>query len=458
MKSSSIARVARLAIALVLGFVVSAAFSSAAMAGTVTGVVRNGTTNTVVAGAQVLLISLQGGMQVVANTKTDSAGKYHFQDDAIGQGPMLIRAVYKGVNFHQPLPPGTPTADITVYEPTTNPMARAVAQRLVVLQPNGTSLLVGEEFSIENKVTPPAAYYDEKGDFEFQIPEGAQLSQVSAWGPSGMPVVQGTIDKGPDHYAIAFAFQPGDNGVRISYEIPYGSNSASLVLTSPYDSGHMLVAAPPTVQVSSDGFQAGGTEQGYNVYTHDLVAAGAKVQIAVSGTAPPPAADNAAGSGGDQGAPDQSNGRDSGDAASGSLQVIPPRLDSLRWILVGGFAALFALGLVYLWRRPVLAPQTAGGGVAMPAANPSARAASAPNYSSPATATPLAPAAPIAAAAPGAHESVEQAQRDVVQSLDGMKDTLFRLELRRQAGTISEEEYVRERARMEKILRDLLHG
>jgi len=187
------------------------------------------------------------------------------------------------------------------------------------------------------------------------------------------------------------------------------------------------------------------------VYARDTIAAGAKVQIAVSGTAPPPAADNASGSGG---APDQTNGRDSGDAASGSLQVIPPRLDSLRWILIGGFAALFALGLVYLWRRPVLAPQTAGGSVAMPAGNPPARATAPPVYFSPASA----PAAPIAAPAPGAPESVEQAQRDVVQSLDGMKDTLFRLELRRQAGTISEEEYVRERARMEKILRDLLHG
>jgi len=451
MKSSSIARIARLAMAFVVCLFVNAAFSAAAMAGTVAGVVRNGTNNSVVAGAQVLLISLQGGMQVVANTKTDSAGKYHFQDDAIGQGPMLLRAVYKGVNFHQPLPPGTPTADITVFEPTTNPMARAVAQRLVVLQPNGTSLLVGEEFSIENKVTPPAAYYDEKGDFEFQIPEGAQLSQVSAWGPSGMPVVQGTIDKGPNHYAIAFAFQPGDNGVRISYEIPYGSSSASLVLTSPYDSGHMLVAAPPTVQVSSDGFSPAGSEQGYSVYARDTIAAGAKVQIAVSGTAPPPAADNASGSGG---APDQTNGRDSGDAASGSLQVIPPRLDSLRWILIGGFAALFALGLVYLWRRPVLAPQSASASVAMPAGNPPARATAPVAHSSPASA----PAAPSTAAAPGAPESVEQAQRDVVQSLDGMKDTLFRLELRRQAGTISEEEYVRERARMEKILRDLLHG
>jgi len=459
MKRFSIAHVARLAIAISLCL----AFSTAAMAGTVTGVVRNGTTNAVAPGVQVLLLSLQGGMEVVANTKTDGAGKYHFDNDAIGQGPMLIRAVYKGVNFHQPLPPGTPTADITVYDTTSNPMARDVAQRLVVLQPNGNSLVVGEEFSIENKVTPPAAYYNEQGDFEFQIPEGAQISQVSAWGPSGMPVVQGTIDKGPNHYAIAFAFQPGDNGVRISYEIPYGSNSASLVLTSPYDAGHMLVAAPPTVQVSSDGFTPAGSEQGYSVYTHDLIAAGAKVQIAVSGTAPPPAADNGSGSG-DQGAADQTNGRESGDAASGALQVTPPRITSFagpysEWILVIGFAALFGLGLFYLLRRPVPAAQSAGGAsVAMPASGAPVRAAAQPTYSPPAPVTPVASAAPITASAPDAPASVEQAQREVVQSLDGMKDTLFRLELRRQAGTISDEEYTRERARLEKILRELLHG
>jgi hypothetical protein len=43
-------------------------------------------------------------------------------------------------------------------------------------------------------------------------------------------------------------------------------------------------------------------------------------------------------------------------------------------------------------------------------------------------------------------------------SLDALKDTLFRLELRRQAGTISEEEYNQERARAEKVLRDLVRG
>jgi hypothetical protein len=427
-------------------------FCTAAMAGTVTGVVHNGTTNKIASGVDVLLIQLEGGMQTVATAKSDSAGKFHFDNDTIGQAPMLIRAVYHGVFFHQPLPPGdaTQTADVTVYETTTSPQARQIAQRLVVFQPNGTSLLVGEEFSIQNQSQPPAAYYDQKGDFEFTIPDGAQISQVSAWGPSGMPVVQGTIDRGPNHYAIAFAFQPGDNGVRISYEIPYATSSAALSLSSPYDAGHMMIAAPPTVQVASDGFQPGPTEQGYSTYTHDDVAAGAKIQISVSGTAPPPASDDASASDNGQAAPDQTNGRDSGDAASGSLQVIPPRLDSLRWYLVGGFAALFALGLAYLWRRPVPAPAIAGDSgvsVSMPAPTPPARSAKPPVTARDLTSAPSA-----------APETVEQAHRDVVQSLDGLKDTLFRLELRHQAGTISEEDYARERARLEKVLHDLLRG
>jgi hypothetical protein len=433
-------------------------FSAAAIAGTVDGTVRNGTTNKPAAGVQVLLIELQGGMQTVGTTKTDAAGKYHFDNDAIGQGPMLIRAVYHGVFFHQPLTPGTATADVTVYETTSSPQARQIQQRLVVFQPNGTSMIVGEEYSIQNQSQPPAAFYDEKGDFEFTIPDGAQLSQVSAWGPSGMPVVQGTIDKGPNHYAIAFAFQPGDNGVRISYEIPYASNSASLSLSSPYEAQRMMIAAPPTVQIASDGFQAAGSEQGYSVYTHDDVAASTAVQISVSGTAPPPSADDSSTG---QSTPDQTNGRDSGDAASGSLQVIPPRLDSLRWYLVGGFAALFALGLVYLLRRPVAAPALAGeAGVAVPATEPRAPSTTRVTVSSrdEAPVAPIEPPERAATVRSAPPETVEQAQREVVQSLDGMKDTLFRLELRHQAGTIPEEEYARERARLEKVLHDLLRG
>ncbi len=57
-----------------------------------------------------------------------------------------------------------------------------------------------------------------------------------------------------------------------------------------------------------------------------------------------------------------------------------------------------------------------------------------------------------------AAETVAEVNREVLGSLDELKDSLFRLELRRQAGTITEDDYERERQQMEKILRDLVRG
>ena len=93
-----------------------------------------------------------------------------------------------------------------------------------------------------------------------------------------MPVVQGTIDRGKGKYAIAYAFQPGDNGVRFSYQIPYPSNHADVRLTSDYSVGRVMLVAPPTVQVNSPGFMPAGTEQGFNLYTRDAVPRGLAVR------------------------------------------------------------------------------------------------------------------------------------------------------------------------------------
>ena len=156
------------------------------------------------------------------------------------------RAVYHGVMFHQPLVPGHDTVDVTVYDPSSDSKIVNVGSRVVVFQPNGDKLVVGEEYSLQNQSQPPKAYFNEKGDFAFDLPQGAQLGQVSSWGPSGMPVVQGTMDKGKGKYAIAYAFQPGDNGVRFSYQLPYPSNHADLRLTSDYSVSRVMLVAPPS--------------------------------------------------------------------------------------------------------------------------------------------------------------------------------------------------------------------
>ena len=446
------------------------AFAGAAAAGTVTGVVHNGTDGKIAAGVDVILIQLQGGMQPVVNTKSDAQGAFKFDFPAIGQQPMLIRAVYHGVMFHQPLPPGRATVDVTVFEPSADSKIVNVGSRVIVLQPNGSNLLVGEEYALQNQSQPPKAYFSDKGDFAFQLPQGAQLGQVSSWGPSGMPVVQGAMDRGKGKYAIAYAFQPGDNGVRFSYQLPYSSNHADLRLTSDYSVGRVMLVAPPTVKVDSSGFTAAGTEQGFNLYTRDGMPAGLPFDVSVSGTAPPPQASQQ----------DQGNDQDpevNSRATTATVQALPNRLDSLRWIFIAGFAALFALGLLVLWRGP--APQAAGvGDLPVPGAPPQGPrkrkaspvmpAAAAPHASSAASLrqTPAASVRPVApspqprgaSAAPSAVADVPAIDAEVQNSLDGLKDRLFRLELRRQAGTISEEDYARERARTEQILRELVRG
>jgi hypothetical protein len=426
--------------------------AAAAHAGTVSGVVHNGTNgNKPAAGVDVLLIQLQGGMEVVASVKSDAQGLYRIDNPNIGAGPMLIRAVYRGVFFHQPLTPGTSTVDVTIYEPTTNPNALQVPLRLLVFQPNGDKLMVGEEYSIQNTSSPPAAYFKQDGDFEFNVPAGADLDQVSTFGPSGMPVKQGTIDKGKGRYAIAYAFQPGQNGVRISYTVPYAGNHATVRAPSKYDAQRVLLVIPPTMQISSPGFNAAGTEQGFNVFSKDSIKAGTGFDITINGTAPPPAEQSASG------ASDQVNGRDSGSESSGgaTAQAAPARLDNDKWILLGGLAAIFAVGVALLIRQPVLAVANA------PATPPSpgprgakSKRPAQPKPSPPAPAPAQEPAPALAPAIPLARNI----QQEVDTNLDSLKDTLLRIELRRQAGTISDEEYARERGRAEQMLRELVQG
>ncbi|MFZ0638140.1 MAG: carboxypeptidase-like regulatory domain-containing protein [Candidatus Acidiferrales bacterium] len=408
-------------------------FSAAlpAVAGTVSGTVKNGTTNRPVAAADVILLALQGGMQAVATVKTDASGHFTITNDALGTAPMLLRVPYKGVLYHEPVPPNTPSVQIEVYEPTSDPHSFAVTTRAIILQPKGSDLAVGEEYTIKNQTQPPVAYYLKDGTFRFQLPEGAQLNQVSAWGAQGMPVIQGTIDKGNGVEAVDWPFRPGDNGVRISYQLPYTSNQATIHDSSIYDVQSVILAVPPGLQVSAAGFSPAGTEQGFDIYTRGAVAANTPLAISISGTA------SAAAASADNGAQDPSvNSRVDGADAAASTTTLPPRLDdNVKYILVAGFAGLFLLGVIFLWRRP--ATQIVG-----------ATASSANEIVAP----------PAQIVPPSVTPAVEKVEREATRSLDDLKETLFRLELRHQAGTISEQEYTRERERTQKILRDLLKG
>ncbi len=134
-----------------------------ASAGTLQGTVRNGTTGQAAAGVDVILIQLQGGMQPVGNTKTDAQGHFEFTHAQIGASPMLVRAVYRGVNYHEPIPPGKTTAEVQVFEPTDKAGTFAIAARAVILQPNASDLLSAKNTASKTRRSLPWRIFTRMG-------------------------------------------------------------------------------------------------------------------------------------------------------------------------------------------------------------------------------------------------------------------------------------------------------
>ncbi len=420
----------------------------AAQAGTVRGTVKNGTTGQMAAGVELTLVQPMGGMQELAHAKSGPQGEFSFDNPNVGGQPLLVQANYRGVRFNAAVPPGSSSAtvELDIFEPSKDPKTIDIPSHFVVFQPSGDTLKVAEEYQVENKSQPPHAYFRTDGSFDFALPEKGELQGVQAAGPAGMPLTQLPIDKKNNRYSIAFAFRPGDNSVRYSYDLPYPNNAAALKVPTVYP-GRVVFVAPPGLQVTGDGLAAAGQEQGMNLYLRQDVPAGTLVAVNVSGT--PSGTASAAPESGPQGREAQDAATESGGA---TIQAVPGRLDSMKWPLLGGFVLVFGLFGYLLSRKTVVA--VAGGEVAaeaLPAAKPDKKPKTqAANTAVPATAT--------AQSGSNGAASLSEVDAAIGTSLDALKESLFRLELRHQAGTITEEEYARERAKAERVLRDLVRG
>lgn len=444
---------ARLSVAAALTFAWGLALLGTARAGTVRGTVKNGTTGQLAAGVELTLVQPMGGMQEVAHAKSGPQGEFSFDSPNVGTQPLLVQAMYRGVRFNAAIPPGnsSATVQLEIYEPSKDPKTIDVLSHFVIFQPSGATLKVAEEYQVQNKSQPPQAYFRTEGTFDFALPEKGELERVDAIGPAGMPVQQLPIDKKKNRYSIAYAFRPGDNSVRYSYDVPYPGNTAALKIPTIYPGGRLLLVAPPTMQISGDGFSAAGQEQGMNLYLRQDVPAGTLVAVNVSGTGP------AASAPGTDQAP---QGRDAQEGAAesggGEIQAVPGRLDAMKWPLLGGFVVVFGVFAYLLSRKTVVSVN--GGELAAGVAPASTGKAKKPKAQPAAAPAQVLPAAPAPKAPPNGPASLSEVDAAVGTSLDALKERLFRLELRHQAGTISEEDYALERAKAEKVLRDLVRG
>ncbi|MGE5324574.1 MAG: carboxypeptidase-like regulatory domain-containing protein [Actinomycetota bacterium] len=407
-------------------------FSATVFAAQITGTVTNGTSNKPSAGDDVVLLSLSGGMDEVARTKTDAQGRFTLSaPDANGQN--LVRVDHQGVNYFQPAPQGRNIVDVTVYD------ASAKVDNIIgeghVFRFQTTSdgqLEIFEMFILRNESSPPRTKMGERS-FEFGLPAGAKIEDGMAEGPGGMPTSNMPVPAGKkDRYGFVFPIRPGRNRFQVTYKVPY-AGIREFKVTPDAPLAELGIMLPKSMQFKSANpdFLPAQDESGMTVFVAKSLAAGKELRFSVSGEGTMPAegqsggasqqAQNSAAPGGGLGAPNQA----------------PDPLSRSSWYIIVIFTVVLAGAGYWLFRmqrRTITAPAGAAPAIPQPQSSQSRarQRAAAPNK-------------------PGTYAGSNGASGPGV--LDAIKEELFQLESDRLQGKVSQQDYETSKAGLEMLIR-----
>ena len=173
---------------------------SIAYAGTINGTVTNKTTGKLSAGDKVSLLSLSAGLEELSSTKTDARG--HFTLTTPSEAPYLIKVDHQGGSYFKNMPPGTTTAEITVYDVAAKVDGVSTEADVMRIEAANGQLKVTENYFVKNTSSPPRTESHEH-TYEVVLPADAVLEAAATTGPSGMPLAATPDPVSPKgHYAF----------------------------------------------------------------------------------------------------------------------------------------------------------------------------------------------------------------------------------------------------------------
>jgi len=327
--------------------------ASFAHAQTLTGTVTNATIHKAASGDEVILLKLGQGMEEAGRTRSDAKGSFSFQLDA--KGPHLVRVIHQGVTYHRMVPPGTATAQVDVYDVATKVAAISLTADVFRFQAQGNELQGVRIFAVNNASDPPVTQMNDH-NFEFYLPDGAEVDEGEAKTEGGQPLNSAPVpQKEKNRYAFVFPLRPGETQFQILFHMPY-SGQASFDPRLLYPAQHFVVMTPKTMQftpASGNTFQqlADPARSDTPVQVVSNAQPGQHLAFKISGTG---LLGSEAG-GGDAGAQggETSAGRDNRPGGGlGPPIDAPDPLEKYRWYILGGFAAAFVAGAVYIAKRP----------------------------------------------------------------------------------------------------------
>jgi len=425
--------------------------SVAAVAQNITGTVTNATTGKPSAGDEVTLLALSQGMQEVASTKSDARGHFSFVTPADANAPHMVRATHDGVNYFPqggPLMPGVTTAQLTVYDSAKKVDGLSQTVEVDRYQSDGKQLQGIALFAIANQSQPPRTLADDKRTFEFVLPDGAELESAQAKGPGGQPIaVEASPASQKNHYAFNYPLRPGETQFQISFHLPY-SGEASISPKLLGEVQHFVVMTPRGMTFTpknAQQFQSMPDQSGAGVMVATNVKPGQDLSFRIAGTGIFQA----------EGQQDAQGGGDAGGGAMGGSQAAandnrpggglgapidaPDPLHDYRAFILGAFALVLVMGGAWVISKsnvhphpePTLSPKAGDKGGAPMFRGPAADIA---DYTD--------PAAPVR-------------DRNALL-LEAMKEELFQLEIDRQQGKVTPEEYAKAKAALDETMRRAL--
>ena len=393
--------------------------------------VTNGTTGKPAAGDEVTLLSLSQGMQEVGSTKTDAQGRFSLAAPAEQGLPHMVRVTHGGVNYFPqggPLMPGATTAEVTVYD--TAKKLDGISQTVEVdrFQADGNQLQGIALFAIKNGSNPPRTLDGDK-TFEFVLPAGAEIDSGMAKSPGGQPLnsMPSETDK-KGHYAFSFPLRPGETQFQVSYHMPY-SGEASFSPKPLAEVQHFVVMTPRGMTFTAKDpqrFQSMPDKSGAGIMVATNAKPGEDLSFKVRvrdnfrRKASRQQRGDDGGGGGSHGRRATGGPRQSSRRWTGRADRLRDPLHDYRAVILGVFALVLVMGGAFVISKSnhqVLAAKTAA-------------------------------AVDVSEMAPAAMRTATL--------LEAMKEELFQLEIDRQQGKVSEEEYATAKAALDETIKRAL--
>ena len=305
----------------------------------VSGQVINGTTGRPAINQKVELLTLGEGMNATRDTFTGTGGRFTFEQVELAPSSphILLRTIYRGVNYNQSLSSTAEMADpqlLTIYETAPQLADVAVSMPFMVALAHGNELRIEHQYLLTNDSQPKRTLANSLSTFEFDTPDSPLDLKVSVLGLGRIPLPQRPLIRDGGGYRINYPMKPGINEIWVAYNVRFPSDDRQLKFRLLNGTDHsQLFVKPSTLEVTGTGVVSTGTDSRTESATFHItqIPEGEFLDLRIVGEAPEHS---------------PHDGHDHGEDSQLRVVRLPNRIFEQRTLILGTLAAL-SLAIIF---------------------------------------------------------------------------------------------------------------